>query len=174
MAKKTPRTTNKLQSKPLSRLRIKLLVLDIDGVLTDGGVYFTESGDEFKKFNVKDGLGIKQVVKEGIRVGFLSAGRTLKLIQRRADTLNVEMVYVGNERKIDVLTEWTKKLKISFSETAYIGDDVNDIECMGKCFFSACPADAVERVRKSVNVVLKKKGGEGCVREFIEKFLVKI
>lgn len=154
--------------------QIKLLVLDIDGVLTDGGVYFTESGDEFKKFNVKDGLGIKQVVREGIKVGFLSAGRTLKLIQRRADTLNVEMVYVGNKNKIGVLTEWTKRLKISFSETVYIGDDINDLECIEKCFFSACPADAVEKIKKSVNVVLKKKGGEGCVREFIEKYLVKI
>lgn len=152
--------------------KIKLLVLDIDGVLTDGGVYFTESGDEFKKFNVKDGLGIRQAVKTGIKVGFLSAGRTLKLIQRRADMLDVELVYVGNEKKINILTGWTKKLKIHFDEIAYIGDDVNDLECIEKCRFSACPADAAERVKKSVHTVLKKKGGDGCVREFIERFLV--
>ena len=153
--------------------KIKLLVLDIDGVLTDGGVYFTESGDEFKKFNVKDGLGIKNAVKAGIKVAFLSSGRTKKLIQRRADLLNVKLVYVGHEEKCIILNQWRQELKISFSEIAYIGDDVNDLECIKKCGFSACPADASEKIKKEVKVVLKRKGGDACVREFIERFLVK-
>ncbi len=154
--------------------KIKLLILDVDGVLTDGGVYFTESGDEFKKFNVKDGVGIRRAVKAGIKVAFLSAGRTKKLIQRRADMLNVELVYVGNEEKIIILKQWMKKLKISFDNVAYIGDDLNDLECIIKCGFSACPADAAQKIKNSVNFVLEKKGGEGCVREFIEKILISI
>lgn len=163
-----------LHGKQTLKSKIKLLVLDIDGVMTDGGVYFTESGDEFKKFNVKDGLGIKNAVKAGITVAFLSAGRTKKLIQRRADLLNVELVYVGHEEKCIILNQWIKKLKISYSEIAYIGDDVNDLECIEKSGFSACPADASEKIKKAVRVVLKRKGGDACVREFIEKFLVKI
>lgn len=153
---------------------IKLLILDVDGVLTDGGVYFTEKGDEFKKFNVKDGLGIRQAVKTGIKVGFLSAGRTRNLIQRRADLLGVTLVYVGKEEKLTILSNWLKQLKISFSEVAYIGDDVNDLECIKKCGFSACPADASDGIKNFAKVILEKKGGEGCVREFIERFVVKI
>lgn len=153
---------------------VKLLVLDIDGVLTDGGVYFSESGDESKKFNVKDGMGIRMAVKNGIKVGFLSAGRTQKLIQKRADLLGVELVYVGNTEKILILKKWLQKLDISFADVAYIGDDVNDLECIENSGFSACPSDAAETILKSVDVVLKKKGGEGCVREFIGRFLLKI
>ncbi len=152
---------------------IKLLVFDIDGVLTDGGVYFSESGDEFKKFNVKDGVGIRMVVKQGIKTGFLSAGRTKKLIGKRALQLNVELVYVGNEEKIIILSQWAKKLKLKFTEIAFVGDDLNDLECLNKCGFTACPSDASDLVKKSVHVVLEKKGGEGCVRELIDNYFLK-
>lgn len=154
--------------------KIRLLVLDVDGVLTDGGVYFTESGDEFKKFNVKDGLGIKRLHEEGITVGLLSAGRTQKLIKRRADIMKAELVYVGEEPKINILNQWLKDRDITLEETAYIGDDMNDLNCIIRCGFTACPADAADKIRKSVHVVLKKKGGEGCVREFIENYLIPI
>lgn len=173
MQKKNQAMLSKAQITKL-RSKIKLLVLDVDGVLTDGGVYFTESGDEFKKFNVKDGLGIRRLTAKGIRVGFLSAGRTKKLIQRRADLLNVELVYVGMEEKLSILTQWKEQLNISFSEIAYVCDDVNDLECVKQCAFTACPSDASGTIKKSVTVVLEKKGGEGCVREFIERFFISI
>ena len=153
---------------------IKFLVLDVDGVLTDGGMYYSESGDEFKKFNTKDGMGIKKVVESGIPVGFLSSGKNKNLIGNRAKLLGVKFVYVGFKEKLGILDEWRKKLKLSFNEIAYIGDDINDLKIIAKVGFSAAPADAVDKVKKAVNVVLKKKGGEGCVREFIEKYLIEI
>ena len=150
----------------------KFLALDIDGVLTDGGMYYTESGDEFKKFNTKDGMGIKLAIAKGITVGFLSSGKNKNLINNRAKLLGVNYVYVGFDEKLTVLNQWCAKLKINLEEVAYIGDDINDLTIISAVGFSACPADAVEKVKKIVNVVLKKNGGDGCVREFIENYLL--
>src|SRR5438105_848886 len=107
---------------------IKFLVLDVDGVLTDGGMYYSNSGDEFKKFNTKDGMRIKQAIKKGIKVGFLSNGKNTVLIGNRAALLGVEFVYVGFDNKIKVLNEWMEQLKFGYSDIAYIGDDINDAE----------------------------------------------
>lgn len=153
---------------------IKLLALDVDGVLTDAGMYYTESGDEFKKFNSKDGLGIMHLQRSGVKVAFLSSGKNINIIRNRSKLLGVELFYMGMESKKKILIDWMKKLNIRSSETAYMGDDVNDLECIDYVGLSACPADAVSRVKKAVTVVLKTKGGEGCVREFIEKYLLKI
>lgn len=152
---------------------IKFLALDVDGVLTDGGIYVTENGDLSKKFNVKDGVGIKQALKAGITVGFISAAsRSEKLTHARAQMLGVQFAYSGTEEKVLVLNQWLAKLKIKTSEVAFIGDDVNDLKIIAEVGFSACPADAVDKIKKAVSVVLEKKGGEGCVREFIEKYLL--
>ncbi len=150
---------------------IRFLVLDVDGVLTDGGMYYTEGGEEFKKFNAKDGWGIKNLAKAGMDIAFLSSGKNVNLISRRASFLGVKFVYVGNEEKLKVLDKWTRKLGIEFSQVAYIGDDTNDREVMTYAGFSACPADAMPAVKKIADVVLRCKGGEGCVREFIERFI---
>ncbi len=152
--------------------KIKLLSLDVDGVLTDGGVYVTEKGDRFKKFNVRDGVGIRELVKKGIPVAFISAGKTKKLLDTRAKMLGVKFVYAGDEEKLDVMKRWCKKLKIGLEEVAHVADDINDINLLSAVGLSACPADSVEKVKQIANVVLEKNGGDGCVREFIEKYLL--
>ncbi len=150
---------------------IKLLVLDVDGVMTDGGMYYTENGDQFKKFNAKDGMAIKVVQKKGMKVAFLSSGSTEHIIQNRANTLGVEHVYVGPKPKIDVLYDWCRELGITIEDVAYVGDDINDLEVLEAVGFSGCPADAVEQVRLKANVVLRRKGGDACVREFVDEHL---
>lgn len=152
--------------------KIRFLTIDVDGVLTDGGVYITEKGDIAKKFNVKDGVGIRTAIKKGIHVAFISAGKSKKLHNARAKMLGIKFVYSGDEEKLDVISRWCKKLKIGLNEVAHVADDINDLKIISAVGFSACPADAVEEVRKVVNAVLEKKGGDGCVREFIEKYLL--
>jgi YrbI family 3-deoxy-D-manno-octulosonate 8-phosphate phosphatase len=153
---------------------LKLIVFDVDGVMTDGGMYYTESGDEFKKFNAKDGLAIKALNKAGFETGIISHGINSGLIGRRAALLGISHVYAGTKPKEDVLLEWCKKLGFSSKQSAYIGDDVNDLSVMNCVGFSACPIDAVEKVRNSADVVLRKKGGEGCIREWVDAYLMPI
>lgn len=151
---------------------IKFLVLDVDGVLTDGGMYYSNSGDEFKKFNTKDGMGIKLAKAKGIKIGFLSNGKNDVLINNRAALLGVEFVYVGFENKMKILNDWMSQLKLEYSNIAYIGDDVNDAEVISHVGLSACPADAIKSIKEKVNIILTGKGGEGCVREFIDNYLL--
>lgn len=150
---------------------VKFLVLDVDGVMTDGGMYYTESGDQFKKFNTKDGMAIKVAQEKGLKVGFLSSGSTQHIIQNRAKTLGVEYVYVGSRPKLEVLNDWCAQQEITTSEVAYVGDDINDLEVLDEVAFSGCPADAVEPVKMKVNVVLTRKGGDACIREFVDEHL---
>jgi YrbI family 3-deoxy-D-manno-octulosonate 8-phosphate phosphatase len=156
----------------LKNPNIKFLVLDVDGVMTDGGMFYTESGDQFKKFNTKDGMGIQLAIKAGLQVAFLSSGSQAMIVRGRAKTLGVDHIYIGPRAKIDVLTEWCREFNIQMVQVAYIGDDVNDLEVIEAVGFSACPADAMKAVTLRVNVVLKKNGGEGCVREFIDEHLL--
>lgn len=150
---------------------IKLLGLDIDGVMTDGGMYYTESGDEFKRFDTKDGRGIIELQKRGVQVCILSSGFKSKVIEGRAKTLNIEKFYVGTDPKLGILQKWCKELGIDMKEVAYIGDDINDRDIMKSVGFTACPADAMSSIKEIVDVVLSNKGGYGCIREFIEEHL---
>lgn len=147
---------------------IKLLILDVDGVMTDAGMYYSENGDMMKKFNAKDGMGILQLTKTGFQVGIISSGFKGELVKKRADTLKIQHFYLGREHKLDILNQWCADLNISLSQVAMIGDDVNDLEVMQAIGFSACPADAATKILEQVDCILSKKGGEGCVREFIE------
>lgn len=158
----------------LSGENIKLLVLDIDGVLTNGGMYYTESGDEFKKFNTKDGLAIKRLTSSGVQVAFLSSGINANLIGRRAELLGVQKVYTGFAPKLEVLTKWKEELNLTWDQIAFVGDDVNDLAVMKLCGVTACPADASPRIRQVSKMVLDKRGGEGCVRDFIETVFFEI
>jgi 3-deoxy-D-manno-octulosonate 8-phosphate phosphatase (KDO 8-P phosphatase) len=158
----------------LKSFDFKFLALDIDGVLTDGGMYYSESGDEFKKFNTKDGLAIISLTSSGKQAGFVSSGINSKIIEKRAQMLGVQKVYVGTWKKLEVLEGWCKELNIGLENVAYVGDDVNDLPVIEKVGLSACPADAVSLVKEAVNIVLSKKGGDGCVREFVEKYLMDI
>ena len=153
--------------------KIKLLILDVDGVMTDGGMIFSENADQQKKFNTKDGMGIIEVVKQGeVEVGIISSGFTGGLVHKRAEMLGMKRCYVGRDSKISVLESWMEEMQISFDEVAIIGDDINDLGIMRVAGFSACPADAVEVVKKQVDVILSLKGGQGCVREFIDNYLL--
>jgi YrbI family 3-deoxy-D-manno-octulosonate 8-phosphate phosphatase len=150
---------------------IRLVIFDIDGVMTDAGMYYTEAGDEFKKFNAKDGLAVRRLNKRGIKTGIISHGFNTKLITRRAERLFIEHVEVSLVPKIETLKKWCEALNIAPANVCYIGDDINDEEIIKTVGFSACPADAVDTVKNIVNVVLSKKGGEGCVRELIDLYL---
>lgn len=150
---------------------IKLIVFDIDGVLTDAGMYYTESGDELKKFNAKDGLAISRIRQRGIHTGIISHGFNVNLIRRRAERLHIDHVEVSQVPKLETLKRWCAELGILPANVCFIGDDVNDEDILRAAGFSACPADAVNDVKEMVHVVLSKKGGEGCVRELIDLYL---
>lgn len=152
--------------------KIKFIVSDIDGVLTNGGMYFTAKGDEIKRYNSKDGLGIQKLKSAGKKIGFLSSGLTNKIVEHRAKMLNVDYVYVGPEKKLTVLENWCKQMNISLKNVAYIGDDLNDLEVITKVGLSACPANSVALVKERANIVLKNNGGEGCFREFVDNWIL--
>jgi len=152
---------------------LRLIVFDIDGVMTDGGMFYTESGDELKKFNAKDGLAIRMLNKVGFETGIISHGTNINLIKKRADIMHVKHVYCGTEPKSDVLLRWCDDLEITPQQVAFIGDDINDLSIINLVGFSACPADALAAVKNAVNVVLSRKGGDACVREWIDTYLLK-
>jgi 3-deoxy-D-manno-octulosonate 8-phosphate phosphatase (KDO 8-P phosphatase) len=152
---------------------IKLLLLDVDGTLTDGGVYVTAKGDQFKRFNAKDGMGIKLAEKAGIRVGIISHSFITEMVTTRANDLGLQYVYVGQEPKMDILNQWMQELSLVPENIAFIGDDLNDREIMQFVGHSACPADAVDPIKSIADVVLTKNGGFGAVREYIDQYLLK-
>lgn len=149
---------------------IKLFLSDIDGTLTDGGMYYSENGDELKKFNTRDGMGMGMLREKGIKVGIITS-EDRELNQRRADKLKLDFFYQGkkNGGKLAVAKEICEQMGITLHEVAYIGDDVNCIELLSAVGLAACPADADARVKAIPGIhVMTKKGGEGCVREFCE------
>jgi 3-deoxy-D-manno-octulosonate 8-phosphate phosphatase (KDO 8-P phosphatase) len=150
---------------------IRLLVLDVDGVLTDGGIYLTEKGDEFKKFNARDGRGIMSAQKQGIEVAFCSGGTQSEAIRHRAERLGVKRWYVGKAPKASIVQQWLAESNWDFTNVAYVGDDANDLEMIAKAGLSACPSDAARANLDSVDIILSLPGGQGCVREFIELYL---
>ncbi|MNJ84758.1 3-deoxy-D-manno-octulosonate 8-phosphate phosphatase KdsC [compost metagenome] len=152
--------------------KIKFLVLDVDGVMTDGGMYYTESGDQIKKYNTKDGMGIMKAQEKGLICGIISSAFTDKMVRNRAEVLKIDHVYVGREQKITILKQWCEELSISLDQVAIIGDDINDLSIMREVGLRACPKDAVQEVKKEVDIVLTKNGGTGVVREFIDNFLL--
>lgn len=157
-----------------SKITIKLLLSDIDGTLTDGGMYYSENGDEQKRFNTRDGMGMGMLQEKGIKVGIITS-EDCQLNQRRADKLKLDFFYQGkkNGGKLAVAREICQKMGISMQEVAYIGDDVNCIELLSAVGMAACPADADSRVKAIPGIhVMTKKGGEGCVREFCEMLML--
>lgn len=148
--------------------RIKLLILDVDGVMTDGGMLFSANGDEQKKFNTKDGMGIIKAIKNGLQIGIISSGFSNEIVKHRADMLGIQKCHVGRESKIDILNQWMKEEGISFEEIAMIGDDINDLEIMKNVGVAACPSDAVIEIKTISQLILQKEGGKGCIREFLD------
>lgn len=153
-------------------LDIRLLLMDVDGTLTEGGMYYTESGDQFKKFNVQDGIAISRVARRTpLEFGIITAASRFAAAQARAQDLHIRHFYGGNEPKVKVAERWLDQLGLGFEQVAYIGDDLNDLDLLKRVGFSACPADACVQVREAAQVVLSRKGGEGCVRELLEEVL---
>jgi len=151
--------------------KIECLIVDVDGVMTDGGMYWSEQGDQIKKFNTKDGLGLMELTKKAFKVGIISSGFTQVMVQKRAELLSITHCYVGQQPKLEVLETWCKEWGIALENVAVIGDDKNDLALMKAVGFAACPADAVNEVKSICNLILERKGGEGCVREFIDAYL---
>ncbi len=155
------------------RRQIKLFLSDVDGTLTDGGMYYAESGDELKKFNTRDGMGLQMLREADIKIGIITSEDT-KIVANRAQKLKVDFLYQGkrNGGKLAVAREICNQMGITLDEVAYIGDDVNCIELLESVGVKACPADACEEVKGIAGIrVMKKNGGEGCVRDFIEEIL---
>lgn len=156
---------------PLSVLRgIKLFATDVDGVLTDAGMYYSESGDEWKKFNTRDGMGIKLLQRAGIITAIVTQERT-KLVARRAEKLAIPELHQGVMDKLSLVREMAARHGLTLSQVAYIGDDINDLETLKAVGFSASPADGLPDILAAVDYVCQKKGGEGAVREIIEMIL---
>lgn len=153
--------------------KIKLFITDVDGTLTDGGMYYSENGDELKKFNTRDGMGFQMLREAGIKTAIITSEER-QLNQRRAEKLKVDFICQGkvNGGKVDVAQDIAKKMGISMGEVAYIGDDVNCLELLSLVGFAACPADACEAIMNIPGInIMKKKGGDGCVREFADYIL---
>lgn len=155
-------------------MNVKLLILDIDGTLTDGKIYIGNNGEEFKAFNIKDGLAIKHVLPKYNITPIVITGRRSKIVENRCAEIGVRYCYQNCSDKIRVLREVANQFGIvkgeneKYSGIAYIGDDVNDIECMYTCDLVGCPADAIDEVKNIADFVSKKDGGYGAVREFID------
>lgn len=151
---------------------LKMLILDVDGVLTDGGMYVSEKGDQMKRYHTQDGLALLELGKtKKLELGIISSGFTEHMVQDRAALLGIEHVYVGREAKLDVLTNWCKTLGIALNEVAIIGDDLNDLPVMQAVGLAVCPSSAVAKVKSAADIILSRKGGDACVREFIDNYL---
>lgn len=149
---------------------IDLLILDVDGVLTDGGIIYDENGHETKRFDVKDGLGIKLAQKAGIEVVIIS-GRRSRVIEIRAEELGIKRVFTGVKDKLACYESLRNELGASDAGAAYIGDDVNDMALLKRVGFSATVADSFDYMKENVDYVTSRGAGRGAVREFIEEIL---
>jgi 3-deoxy-D-manno-octulosonate 8-phosphate phosphatase (KDO 8-P phosphatase) len=150
--------------------RIKVLLLDVDGVLTDGGIHYSASGDEAKKFNTQDGFGIVKLQQAGIKVGIIT-GRTSEIVKRRAEELGIDEVHQSLEEKVLAYEGILARLNVRDADVAYVGDDEPDLPILRRAGFSAAPADAADVVRRSVDYRCKRNGGSGAVREVIDLIL---
>lgn len=153
-------------------MSIELIVLDVDGTMTDSRITYSENGDEIKSFNVKDGLAIASWRKLGKQVAIIT-GRSSKIVARRAQELHIEHFYQGIHNKKEVLESLLEKLNLKMDNVAAIGDDLNDLQILKAVKVSFVPRDASAFVDKVATVVLSKKGGDGAVREMIEYLINK-
>ncbi|MEN3028132.1 MAG: HAD-IIIA family hydrolase [Aquificaceae bacterium] len=153
-------------------VRLKLLLLDVDGVLTDGRLFYTPKGEEIKVFHVRDGLGIKLAQRAGLVVGVIS-GRNSRALLNRLEELGIEEVHLGFSHKLPVLEEMLRRLSLSYEQVAFLGDDLVDLPLLRRVGFPMVVADAPEELKKQALYTTSAKGGEGAVREAIE-FLLKL
>lgn len=153
---------------------ITLFLCDVDGTLTDGGMYYSENGDELKKFNTRDGVALAMLREKGIKTGIITSEDT-ELVARRAAKLKVDFLKQGKRDggKLAAAQDICREMGISMQQVAYVGDDLNCVELLSNVGFAACPADACEQVKQIPNIrIMSRKGGDGVVREVVEKYYV--
>jgi len=150
--------------------RMKLLVLDVDGVLTDGGLWYDSNGQLIKRFDVRDGLGIRLLQQAGLQIALLSGGQG-GATEVRARQLGIQHCLVGIKDKVDSLQSLQRKLNISPAETVFVGDDLNDLAVRPVVALLLAPADACAPVRRGADLVLRRRGGHGAIRELTERIL---
>ena len=146
---------------------IRLLVMDVDGVMTDGKITYSSDGQELKSFNIKDGLGIKRAQASGIETAIIT-GRTSPMVERRARELGIAHLVQGREDKLSALSDLVDQMNLSLDQVAYIGDDLPDLTAIESVKLGACPADAAIEVKSKANWVSTREGGDGCVRELCD------
>ena len=152
-------------------LKIKIFLSDVDGVLTDGGMYYTENGDEFKKYSVYDGMGFQLLQKIGVKVGIVTT-EDKQMNRRRSNKLGLDYDFHGVKDKLQLVKDLCKQENIYLENIAYIGDDVNCFDLLSNVGVAACPKNAMKKIKSIPNIIqLQKNGGEGVVREFIELIL---
>ncbi len=149
----------------------KLVITDIDGVWTDGGMYYTTAGDVMKKFSVRDGWGVAMLRLHGIETVIMTGENTEIVIQRAMKLRIKEHCYIGVGNKLTLAKQLCTDLHISLQDVAFIGDDINDLPLLRAVGFSAAPADASLYIQKEVHYVTKREGGQGAFREFVERIL---
>lgn len=159
----------KISDKIISKAKkIKLLITDIDGVLTDGCVYYSASGEELKKFSLRDGMGVERLRELlNIETVFLTRENS-PIVARRAEKLKIKDVFMGIKEKKEIVERIAEEKNIKLSEIAYIGDDVNDFEAMKIIGLAGCPADSSPQIIKIADYICLAKGGNGAFREFAE------
>lgn len=161
------------QGKKACMKKIKLFLTDSDGCLTDGGMYYSENGDEIKKFCALDGLGFRLMRERGIPCGIIT-GENRKLVARRAEKIKLDILKMGVKDKLSVVQEICEERGITLQEVAYVGDDVNDKELLAAVGFSASVPGAMEEIKESVDYVTRRSGGNGAVREVIDYILANL
>ncbi len=149
---------------------IKLLVLDVDGVMTDGGILYTADGEEIKRFDVQDGHGIKLFLRAGIDVAIIT-GRRSKVVDIRAADLGIELVYQKALKKTGAYEDILQKRQLTDAQVAVMGDDLPDLPLVRRCGLSFTVPDAVEEVKREADIITKRRGGRGAVREACEYIL---
>ena len=157
---------------PEDKPEIKMLLTDCDGCLTDGGMYYSEKGDELKKFNTRDGMGFGMLRKQGVIAGIITS-EIVDLNRRRAEKLKLDILEAGCKDKAAAIKRLCEQYGIVQENVCYIGDDINDIEAIKMVGFGCCPADAMPEVKAVAEYVSVVKGGEGVIREVVDKILVK-
>ncbi len=157
---------------PEDKPEIKMLLTDCDGCLTDGGMYYSEKGDELKKFNTRDGMGFGMLRKQGVIAGIITS-EIVDLNRRRAEKLKLDILEAGCKDKAAAIKRLCEQYGIVQENVCYIGDDINDIEAIKMVGFGCCPADAMPEVKAVADYVSVVKGGEGVIREVVDKILVK-
>jgi len=150
--------------------KVKALLLDVDGVLTDGRVLYQPEGGEARAFNVRDGLGIQLLQASGLKVGFLS-GKNSEVVKRRGDELGVEILLLGVDDKVAAFEQALERLGVEGDAVCYVGDDLPDLPLLRKAGLGCAVADAAPEVRANANLILRANGGQGAVREVCERLL---